>query len=147
MMWGLSRRSESERMYGAAPFGSGLKTWLDLAPGFHLDRVRAPLLITAITPPSVLYVWETYSSLYQQRKPVELLYIPGGEHILQKPLDRLASQQGNVDWFSFWLRGYEHPNPEDPDQYKRWEHLRELQDADAKTTGQGQDNNNLSKPN
>ena len=59
-----------------------------------------------------------------QGKPVDLIYIPSGQHILQKPLERLASQQGNVDWFRFWLQGYQQPNPEDPDQYKRWEDLR-----------------------
>lgn len=127
MIWGLGRISESEKIYGAAPFGAGLKRWLTLAPAFQLDKVRTPLLITAITPPSVLYEWETYSSLYQQNKPVEFLYLPGGEHILQKPLDRLASQQGNVDWFSFWLRGYERSNPEDPTQYSRWHRLRDMQ--------------------
>jgi hypothetical protein len=94
---------------------------------------------------SVLGEWETYSSLLQQGKPVDLIYLPSGQHILQKPLDRYASEQGNVDWFRFWLKGYERPNPEDPDQYKRWEHLRELRDADAKATGQTQ--NNASKPN
>ena len=38
------------------------------------------------------------------------------------------------DVVSIWLQGYERPNPEDPDQYNRWEHLRELRDANAKAT-------------
>jgi hypothetical protein len=59
------------------------------------------------------------------RKAVDLIYLADGQQILQKPLDRLASQEGNVDWFRLWLQNYERPNPDDPDQYKRWEHLRD----------------------
>jgi hypothetical protein len=36
------------------------------------------------------------------------------------------------------LQGYEDPDPDKKGQYKRWEHLRELRDADAKPTGQTQ---------
>jgi hypothetical protein len=78
---------------------------------------------------------EIYSSSRQQKKPVDMIYIPDGQHILQRPLDRLASQQATVDWFAFWLNGYERPHPEDSDQYKRWERLRELRDADYKAVG------------
>jgi hypothetical protein len=37
---------------------------------------------------------------------------------------RIASLQRNVDWFRFWLQDYRRPNPEDPDQYARWELMR-----------------------
>ena len=68
-----------------------------------------------------------------QGKPVDLIYIPGAQHILQKPLDRFASQQGNVDWFRFWLKGEEDPSPAKADQYKRWRELRKAQEEnDAK---------------
>jgi len=127
--------SEERKIYNARPTGSGLKTWLQLAPDFNLEKVRAAIRLEAIGPRSLLMEWEIYSSLLEQSKAVDLFYIPNGQHILQKPLERLASQQGTVDWFRFWLERYERPNPEDPDQYKRWEHLRELRDADYKTAG------------
>jgi hypothetical protein len=53
----------------------------------------------------------------------------------------LESQQGDVDWMRFWLQGYEAPDPAKKDQYKRWEHLRELRDADAQATGQARNDN------
>jgi dipeptidyl aminopeptidase/acylaminoacyl peptidase len=125
--------AQFEKANGGKPFGvEGLKNWIGLAPGFRLDAVRVPVRVEALGAASLLTEWELYSSLRLQGKPVDLIYIPDGQHILQKPLERMASQQGNVDWFRFWLQGYERPNPEDPDQYKRWEHLRELRDADAK---------------
>ena len=116
-----------EGIYGARPYGEGLRTWVDRAPGFHLDQVRTPLRIETIGPVSVLEEWETYASLSEQKKPVDLIYIPGGQHILQKPLDRMASQQGNVDWFRFWLKDEEDPDPAKTAQYVRWRELRKLQ--------------------
>lgn len=99
--WG----EEFEKINEAKPIRDGLQKWFALAPGFHLDRVKTPLRIEAIGPRSVLLEWEIYSSLQQQGKAADLIYIPDGQHILQRPLDRLASQQGNVDWFQFWLEG------------------------------------------
>jgi dipeptidyl aminopeptidase/acylaminoacyl peptidase len=117
---------EPRRMYGGPPIGKNLPAWLKWAPSFNLDRVRAPLLINTIGNGSVLGEWEIYSSLRIQKKPVELTYLPQGQHILQRPLERLASQQGSVDWFRFWLQGYEDPDPSKAAQYKRWEALKTL---------------------
>ena len=63
------------------------------------------------------------------------------EHVLSNPRAR-ATSQGLVDWFRFWLQGYEAPDPFKRDQYKRWEHMRELQDAADKAAGIA----NLPKP-
>jgi hypothetical protein len=75
---------------------------------------------------------ELLVGLSRLQKPVELYYYPNEQHQPEHPQARIASLQRNVDWFRFWLQGYERPNPEDPDLYKRWEHLRELRDADNK---------------
>ena len=115
-----------ERFNGGKPVGPGLIHWMENAPSFHLDQVKTPLRIEAIRPTSLLGEWELYSSLWQQGKPVDLMYFPDGQHILQKPLDRLASQQGNVDWFRFWLEGYEDPDPSKREQYRRWNQIRAL---------------------
>jgi len=117
---------EPRQIYGGPPIGKNLLAWLKWAPSFNLDRVRAPLLINSIGNGSVLGEWEIYSSLRIQKKPVELTYMPEGQHILQRPLERLASQQGSFDWFRFWLQGYEDPDPSKAAQYKRWEALRTL---------------------
>jgi dipeptidyl aminopeptidase/acylaminoacyl peptidase len=128
---GPSWSEEFEKVNGAKPVGVGLKKWLSVAPGFHLDRIKTPLRIEAIGPRSVLLEWEIYSSLQQQGKPVDLIYIPGGQHILQRPLDRLASQQGNVDWFRYWLKGFEKHDPGERPQYRRWDKLRALGNAES----------------
>jgi len=117
--------NEELEIYGSAPFGDGLKIWAERAPGFHLDRIETPVRIEAITPESILDEWEIYASLQKQNKPVDLVYLPGGQHILQKPMERLASQQGNVDWFRFWLKGEEDDDPSKAKQYALWKKLRQ----------------------
>lgn len=116
---------QDERILGAAPFGSGLKQWTEMASGFNLDKVQTPLRIEAIKPVALLEEWEIYSSLQMQGKPVDLIYFPSGTHIHQRPLERLESQQGDVDWFRFWLQGYEDPDPAKQFEYTRWKELRD----------------------
>jgi hypothetical protein len=121
---GESWAEEFEKINQAKPIGQGLQKWMALAPGFHLDRVETPLRIEALGPRSALLEWEIYSSLQQQGKPVDLIYIPDAEHVLQRPLDRLASQQGNVDWFRFWLQGSYGEDATRRAQYPGWERMK-----------------------
>ena len=118
-------QEQDDRIIGTQPFGAGLGRWVEMAPGFNLDKVQTPLRIEAMTPMSILEEWEIYSSLRMQGKPVDLIYFPFGTHIHQKPLERFESQQGDVDWFRFWLQGYEDPDPAKHPEYGRWEKLRE----------------------
>jgi dipeptidyl aminopeptidase/acylaminoacyl peptidase len=115
----------AQDIYGAKPFGAGLKEWTKFAPGFNLDKVTTPLRIETISFASILTQWEAYASLFSQGKPVDLIYFPYGDHLLQKPLERMASSQGNVDWFRFWLEGEEDPDPSKANQYARWRRMRE----------------------
>ncbi len=115
-----------DRTNGAAPFGKGLLKWLKVSPGFLMDKVETPLRIQTLGPASLLFDWHWFSGLTSLGKPVEMIYIPDGTHVLEKPWDRMISQQGNVDWFCFWLKGDEDPDPAKADQYKRWRSLRAL---------------------
>ena len=120
----VAMKKQEDTIMGAEPFGEGLKRWFEMSSGFHLDQIQAPLRLEAITPMSILQEWEIYSSLRMQNKPVDLIYFPTGTHTHQKPLERLESQQGDVDWFRFWLQGYEDPDPSKHSEYLRWEELR-----------------------
>ncbi|MEO8735828.1 MAG: hypothetical protein ABI380_04745 [Edaphobacter sp.] len=120
-----SIHKQIDQIRGGSPFGPGLKRWVEQAPGFHLDQVQTPLRIESMKPESVLQEWEIYSSLYMQDKPVDFIYFPEGTHVHQRPLERLESQQGDVDWFRFWLQGYEDPDTTKRSQYERWHKMRE----------------------
>lgn len=120
-----------DQINGGSPFGNGIQAWLQNSPGFNLHRVKTPMRIEAINPTSVLQEWEWFAGLRRLEKPVEFVYIPDAAHIMVRPWDRMISQQGNVDWFTFWLKGEEDPDPSKAEQYNRWRELKKLQAPSA----------------
>jgi dipeptidyl aminopeptidase/acylaminoacyl peptidase len=129
------RFSDFEEINGGLPFGDGLLSWMKNSPGFSLAKVTTPVRTEVYDSSRFFFTWEWFAGLSRLGKPVELVYIPDGAHVLVKPRDRLTSQQGNVDWFSFWLQGYEDPDPAKGEQYRRWRELRRLQEKNEKGEG------------
>jgi hypothetical protein len=113
-----------EHLHGAAPFGSGLETWLNNATGFNLEKVHTPTRLVSFGPRSILYNWEWFAGLNHLGKPVELIWLPDTMHIPVKPWERLTAQQGTVDWFCFWLKGEEDADASKAEQYVRWRQLK-----------------------
>lgn len=116
---------------GASPFGEGLQKWLDKAPGFNVDRIEAPLLKIEQSTGGLLGVlshWELVSRMRYLKKPLEFYVMPDvpehGAHNTQNPGQITAVQQRAVDWFDFWLNGYEDPDPRKAEQYANWRKFR-----------------------
>jgi len=112
----------AESQIGGPPYGPTLNDWLNYASPFNADRVEAAVLME-FTPP-IEDAYEFFVALARQGKPVELYYYPKGAHPLDTPAERLASLQRNVDWFRFWIQGYDRRDPDDPEQYRRWRAMR-----------------------
>ncbi len=119
--------SEAERIYKAKPFGEGLQHWTENSPEFNLQKINTPLMIVGEGEASLLSMWEPYAGLRYMNKPTDLVLLHTDEHILTNPAVRMASQGGSVDWFRFWLQGYEDPVPTKAEQYRRWEGLCDMQ--------------------
>lgn len=117
---------EANMMIGAIPFGSGLQQWLKRSPEFNMDKVTTPLQVVA-TRRQLSQMWEPYAALRYLNRPVDLLVLNSDEHVLTNPAARIASQGGTVDWFRFWLKDEEDPDPAKAEQYARWRELRKLQ--------------------
>jgi dipeptidyl aminopeptidase/acylaminoacyl peptidase len=120
-----------KRFYGGLPYGDARNSWIDRSPEFNWDRVETPLRMLATNSTELLGMWTWYTSLLMLDKPVEMVYLPEGTHVLEKPWDRLVSQQGNVDWFRFWLKDEEDPDPVKAEQYSRWRALRKRNNVTA----------------
>jgi len=123
-------------MFGAAPFGEGLQQWVKRSPGFNLDRINTPLLVVGEGPVSLLLMWAPYAGLRYLQKPVELIMLNTHEHLLTNPAVPMASQGGSVDWFRFWLKDYEDPDPKKEEQYERWRRLKKMQAENDKNAEQ-----------
>ena len=124
----LDNNNEVPRQFdsviGASPFGDGLRQWLKRSPGFNLDKVTAPLLVAAEGRISSLMMWDVYAGLRCLHKPTDLIQLNTDEHVLTNPAMRFASQGTSADWFRFWLKNEQDPDPAKADQYARWQKLR-----------------------
>lgn len=134
-----------QEINGGKPWGAGQAKWLARSPEFNLDKIKAPLLVSALEQGALLSEWEPYEGLYRLGKPVDMLWLRRGNatHIVFRPWHQQISEQSAVDWFDFWLNGREDPaaaDPADPanrgnparlDQYARWRELRKLLPAGA----------------
>jgi dipeptidyl aminopeptidase/acylaminoacyl peptidase len=111
---------------GKTPFGpDGLALWMREAPGFNLDKVNTPVRLVCLnTKSSLLESWEWYEGLKLLGKPVDMIAIPNGSHLLQRPLDRKIAMEGMADWFDFWLQGHERHDDRLAAQYARWRLMR-----------------------
>lgn len=111
---------------GGPPKPGHLDEWMRRNPLYSLSHSKTPLRLEAMGVYSLTRMWETYATLKYAGHPVDYLYFPRGVHVLTKPSERLASQQGNVDWFGFWLQRREDPVAWKVDQYARWRRLRDV---------------------
>jgi len=123
---GYPAMMDTEWIVGAPLWGDeNAQRWQERDPIFHLDRVRAPLLIHAYMAPG----WfDAYAILRRHRRPVEYWAYPDSAHNPVKPWHRRTTQGLTVDWYDFWLNGHEDPDPAKADQYERWRELRRLRD-------------------
>lgn len=109
---------------GVVPEMSQLPDWFGRNPLYKVFRARTAVRLEALGEGSALGMWEIFSILRMAKRPVDLIYFPYGDHNLGRPAEQLASRGGNVDWFRFWLKGEEDPDPGKVDQYIRWRALR-----------------------
>jgi dipeptidyl aminopeptidase/acylaminoacyl peptidase len=124
--------SSYEGIYGGPPYGQGLYSWFKNAPSFNLDKVHTPVRELESAEEGRVCCetsWEWFVGLKRLGKPVELLWLPDALHEPAKPLERMTAQQGNVDWFDFWLNNHEDSDPAKAKQYGRWRELRKLQNS------------------
>jgi len=113
-------------MIGADFWGNGIRKWIERSPAFHLDRIRTPLRLE-LNGTRVPEFWDMYALLKRHQRPVEMIHLPFAAHQLVSPAYRYMSEQGDVDWFAFWLNGREDVAAEKGEQYERWEELCDLQ--------------------
>jgi dipeptidyl aminopeptidase/acylaminoacyl peptidase len=135
-----------DAMYGGPPYGPTLENWMKYSISFNAESIRTPVLMEEMghgipyddraIPIGLAERYELFTGLNRLKRPVEMYYYPREEHQPDSPWARLATLRRNVDWYRFWLQGYERTNPEDPDQYRRWRRLRDAQDLVPMKAGQ-----------
>jgi dipeptidyl aminopeptidase/acylaminoacyl peptidase len=123
-----------ETQVGAPPYGKTLTDWLKYAPPFGAGRVSAAVLMEY--KGTAEDAFEFFTALNRLGKTVELYRYPNAGHPFDTPFERVASLERNVDWFRFWMQGWEGKAPDyDPGQYDRWRALRLARGKHGSWTG------------
>jgi dipeptidyl aminopeptidase/acylaminoacyl peptidase len=113
--WGLS----------GWPSEESLERWKRLSPSLMADKIEAPLLVNAADSEYIEGL-NLVSLLEELGKPVELFIYPNEGHVKVQAAHRYEIYERNLDWFRFWLKDEEDPNPLKKAQYLRWHKLREM---------------------
>jgi hypothetical protein len=95
----------TRRLTGGAPKLKSIQQWFDRNPLYRLAQAKTAIRIEAMDPNGLLGMWETYYLLKANGNRVSLIYFPEGDHVLWSPREKYVSQQGNVNWYRFWLQG------------------------------------------
>ncbi len=101
----------------------GKAFWEPMSIRANAARLNTPILLQ-ISDNEYLGALEGVVALKELRKPVELYVFPDDNHVKWQPAHRFAAYTRYVDWFDFWLRNAEDPDPAKAAQYQRWEKLR-----------------------
>ncbi|MGN6790175.1 MAG: Atxe2 family lasso peptide isopeptidase, partial [Rhodanobacteraceae bacterium] len=64
-----------------------------------------------------------------RRHKADAYVFPDEAHIKFQPRHKLAVYERNVDWFRFWLQGYEDPDPAKRAQYAHWQEMKKALSA------------------
>jgi len=109
---------------GGWPDGEARSRWEQVAAYLSAKRIEVPVLNN--DPDSeVINDLCLYTSLKELHRPMELVIYPGELHVINQPAHRYQMYERNVDWFKFWLKWEESPDPKKKEQFERWRRLRE----------------------
>lgn len=100
--------------------------WKPISLSVNARRITTPILFQLADREAGLAL-ESFGALREANKPVEMRIYPDEYHNKVQPRHRLAVYERNIDWFAFWLRNAEDPDPAKQEQYARWRMLRERQ--------------------
>jgi dipeptidyl aminopeptidase/acylaminoacyl peptidase len=98
--------------------------WTPMSLALNAVRIDTPLLMQ-LSDDEYLLSLEAFTALRENHKPVDMYVFPNEHHIKWQPSHRLAIYRRNLDWFAFWLKDKENPDPAKRSQYQRWEQLRQ----------------------
>lgn len=110
-------------LWGLGSPGETPQRWKALSPVFQLDKIYAPILFQ--------HSEQEYMSALDYETPLirehraDLYVFPNEPHQKFQPRHKLAVYERNLDWFRFWLQGYEDPALLKRSQYVRWRVMRE----------------------
>ncbi|SFK49884.1 Atxe2 family lasso peptide isopeptidase [Rhodanobacter glycinis] len=106
--------------------------WRKISPTLNLDKIHAPILMQF---PEQEYMFALgYAIPLMLSHRADVYVFPNEPHNKFQPRHKLAVYARNLDWFRFWLQGYEDPDPTRAAQYAHWRTMRSSMCQEARNT-------------
>jgi dipeptidyl aminopeptidase/acylaminoacyl peptidase len=119
LMSGDANREIHDPIVGASLYDSP-ETYLEQSPDLQFAGLRTASLFEAGAYTAALYMLGFPKASQRAAMPTEFIVYPKTQHNLASPGLQAESASRNIDWFEFWLRGREDPDPEKAGAYDRW---------------------------
>jgi len=107
------------------------KRWRLLSPAANLDKIKVPILMQTPEQEYVMALDYAIPLIHDHR--ADLYVFPNEPHQKFQPRHKLAAYERNLDWFRFWLQGYEDPAPTKQAQYAHWREMKKARDSDRRS--------------
>jgi hypothetical protein len=96
--------------------------WQQISPTLNLGKIRTPILMQF--PEQEYMHGLDYAIPLMRSNRADIYVFPNEPHNKFQPRHKLAVYARNLDWFRFWLQGYEDPDPSKAPQYAHWRSMR-----------------------
>lgn len=97
--------------------------WREISPTFRLERIKSPILFQ-MSEQEFRHAVDYVVPLVGDGR-ADAWVFAHAPHQKFQPKHKLAVYERNLDWFRFWLQGYEDPDPEKTQQYRYWRSMRD----------------------
>lgn len=121
-LWGDVYFSRLKRYWQLGSPEETPKRWRLLSPYYNIGRIRVPVLMQMSEREYNFSLDYAVPLIRAQRADVYVF--PNEPHQKFQPRHKLAVYQRNLDWFRFWLQGYEDPDPAKQAQYVHWREMK-----------------------
>jgi dipeptidyl aminopeptidase/acylaminoacyl peptidase len=125
LMMSLGGKEEYSRMRHYWQLGTLEETpdrWRQLSPTYHIERMRVPVLMQ-MPEQEFRYSLDFMVPLIRKHR-ADVYVFPNEPHQKFQPQHKLAVYDRNLDWFRFWLQGYEDSDPAKRAQYAHWREMK-----------------------
>lgn len=116
-----------EEMWKLGPPEEAREQWEAISPTYHLDEIDVPILFQM--PEQEYRLILEYALPLVRRRQADIYVFPDEAHNKFQPRHKLAAYVRNVDWFRFWLQGFEDLDPIKADQYREWRKIKAEMDS------------------
>lgn len=122
-LWGDAQFSRIRRYWQLGSPKETPERWRLFSPFHDIGRVRVPVLMQ-MSEREYSFSLDYAVPLIRAHR-ADVYVFPNEPHQKFQPRHKLAVYERNLDWFRFWLLGYEDSDPSKADQYARWRQMRQ----------------------